>query len=85
MNARNQGPQLRRIVARRLDRFFSAWIAQLAAGTSALWERVERRLADAPPQSDARAEDAPDATRVPMQQAPQHQPAQQQQEKKKDE
>ncbi|MBV8834897.1 MAG: hypothetical protein JO000_00030 [Alphaproteobacteria bacterium] len=51
MNARNPGPKLRRIVAQRLDRFFSAWLAQLGAGTAALWERVERRLAGRGPSS----------------------------------
>ena len=86
MNARNQGTKLRRIVAQRLDGFFSAWLAQLGAGTAALWERVEHRLAQAPPAGSALAEDAPDFMHVPMQQqAPQQQPMQQQQQKKKDE
>jgi len=86
MSARNQGTQLRRIVAQRLDSFFSAWLAHLGAGTAALWERVERRLAQAPAEGNTLAEDSPPVMHVPMQQqAPQHQPTQQQQQKKKDE
>lgn len=83
MNARNQGARLRRIVAQRLDSFFSAWIAQLGAGTGALWERVERRMAQAE-ETDPLAEETPPVMHVPMQQqAPQQQPLQQQQQQKK--
>ena len=83
MNARNQGTKLRRLVAQRLDRFFVAWLEQLGAGTAALWEKVELRLARSAPNSESE-EDAPVMMHVPMQQqAPQHQVAQQQQQQKK--
>jgi len=83
MNTRNQGNQLRRIVARRLDSFFTAWLQQLGTGTTALWERVERRLAGPVPREPA-DESAVAAMHVPMQQqAPQQQPVQQQQQRKK--
>jgi hypothetical protein len=86
MTARNQGTQLRRIVAKRLDRFFASWLAQLGAGTAALWEQVERRLAGPATPRGSIEPDAPPVMHVPMQQqAPRHQPAQQQQQKKKDE
>lgn len=87
MNARNQGTRLRRLVAQRLDSFFAAWLAQLGAGTSALWERVERRLAQVPAEPQPPFEDAPGVMHVSMQQLapPQQQPVQQQQQKKKDE
>lgn len=84
MNARNQGTRLRRIVAQRLDSFFAAWIQQLGAGTTALWQRVERRLAGSSP-SEVADEDAAAVMHVPMQQqAPQQQPVQQQQLRKRD-
>jgi hypothetical protein len=80
MNERNRRVALRRTVARRLSGFFTDWLAQLAAGSATLWERVERQLTEPHP------DDETSATRVPMQQQPmQQQPAQQQQQRKQDE
>ena len=41
---------LRRAVANRLKRTFDAWTAELAAGTSSIWDRVQRRLSDKVPE-----------------------------------
>ena len=37
---------LRRAVARRLRRTFDAWTAELAAGTTSIWDGVQRRLSE---------------------------------------
>jgi len=76
MNQPSQRTVLRRIVSRQLDGFFAVWLAQLAAGSVALWERVERRLAER-----RKDDSAAPVGRAPMQQQPMPQPAQQQQRK----
>jgi len=80
MNEPSQRTVLRRIVSRQLDGFFAVWLAQLAAGSVALWERVERRLAER-----RKDEAAAPVSRAPMQEQPMPQPAQQQQQRKQDE
>ena len=80
MNERDHRTVLRRTLSRRLEGFFNAWLAQLAAGSTALWERVERRLGER--RSD---EGAAPVNHVPTQQQPTPQPMQQQQQKKRDE
>ena len=41
---------LRRAIANRLKRAFDAWTAELAAGTSRIWDGVQRRLAEKAPE-----------------------------------
>ena len=41
---------LRRAVANRLERTFDAWTAELAAGTSRIWDGVQRRLSEKAPE-----------------------------------
>src|SRR5690349_1537765 len=53
MNAPRDDIALRRIVAQRINQFFTGWIAQLSAGSAALLEQVENRLAARPKADDA--------------------------------
>lgn len=75
MDRDDNGVALRRAVAERLQKFFADWTAQLAAGTAQIWDGVQRRLSERPP-------DAPPPTvqmPPPIQHAPmQQQPTQQQ-------
>ena len=41
---------LRQAVANRLKRTFDAWTAELAAGTSSIWDGVQRRLSEKAPE-----------------------------------
>src|SRR3954466_15900174 len=78
MNTRDpNGFALRRKVARHLRKFYAEWTAQLAAGTSEIWNLVEHRLANRndPEGLAPRTGDHPRTT------APQQQPMQQQQTK----
>jgi hypothetical protein len=45
----NKNVALRRAVANRLKRTFDAWSAELAAGTSGIWDEVQRRLSEKAP------------------------------------
>jgi hypothetical protein len=46
---------LRQAVANRLKRTFDAWTAELAAGTSSIWDGVQRRLSEKAPEVPAGA------------------------------
>jgi hypothetical protein len=70
------GFALRRRVARHLRKFYAEWTAQLATGTSEIWNLVEYRLAIKNEAEGA----APHAGGLP-QASPQRQPMQQQQTK----
>ena len=51
MQARNDKyVALRQAVANRLKRTFDAWTAELAAGTSSIWDGVQRRLSERAPE-----------------------------------
>jgi len=66
-NKDDNGVALRRAVAGRLNRFFADWTVQLGAGTSQIWDAVQRRLsnkpAELPPAPDQRG-----SMQQPMQQ-----------------
>jgi hypothetical protein len=70
------GFALRRRVARHLQKFYAEWTAQLAAGTSEIWNLVEYRLAIKNEAEGA----APNAADLPRA-STQRQPMQQQQTK----
>ena len=71
MDRDDNGVALRRVVAEHLRKFFVDWTAQLAVGTAQIWDGVQRRLSENPPEAP------PPAQHMPMQQRP----AQQQQSK----
>jgi len=72
MDRDDNGVALRRAVAERLRKFFADWTAQLAAGSTQIWDGVQGRL----------SEKRPEAPPEPVQNLPmQQQPAQQQQSK----
>jgi hypothetical protein len=49
MDRDDNGVALRRAVAERLRKFFTDWTAQLAAGTAQIWDGVQRRVSESPP------------------------------------
>jgi hypothetical protein len=62
MDRDDNGVALRRAVAERLRKFFADWTGQLAAGTTQIWDGVQRRLSESPPDAP------PPARHLPMQQ-----------------
>jgi hypothetical protein len=80
MTKNPDGFVLRRRVARHVRKFYAEWTAQLAAGTSAIWNQVEYRLA-ARNEVEGAAPDAGDLPQAAMNQPMQRQPMQQQQTK----
>jgi hypothetical protein len=66
------GFALRRKVARRLRKFYTEWTAQLATGTSEIWNLVEYRLA-IKNESEGVAPHAGDFPRASTQQQPMQQ------------
>jgi hypothetical protein len=74
-----KGVALRKAVARRTQRFFAEWFAQLSSGTAEIWNRIESQLASTSHRSSPGSAPTPPPVthRMPMQQ----QPVQQQQTK----
>jgi len=66
------GFALRRRVARHLRKFYAEWTAQLAAGTSEIWNLVEYRLA-IKNEAEGAAPHAGTLPRTPTQQQPMQQ------------